>query len=303
MMECGSFAGFDVEMRPPGIAWIQFTSPERMIGLTTAIKRDLIETLTQIDLTALKQPLIVVASADEESSMMGAAALTTLEWLKADRALIGEPTGLHPIHAHKGIMMESIRLIGRSGHSSDPSRGLSALDGMTLVLNDLMLWRNELQLHHNPHFAIPHPTLNLGHIRGGDSPNRICGECELHIDLRPLPGMELEQLRQQLHNRVTEVLEGSGLEILCQPLFSGTNPLQTAPDHPFVAQLEQLSGHKAATAAYGTEGYYFQSMGMDTVILGPGDIEQAHQPNEYLDQSYIAPTIELLQNLIKDHCY
>lgn len=263
----------------------------------------LLEALRTMDLSRLRQPLIVVASADEESSMLGAAALTQLDWLKADRALIGEPTGLRPIHAHKGIMMESIRLIGRSGHSSNPAGGISALDGMTSVLNALTQWRHELQQFHDPHFVIPHPTLNLGYIHGGDSPNRICGECMLHIDLRPLPGMQLEQLRQQLHERVRDAVEGSGLQIECQPLFAGTHPLETDPNHPFVKELEQLSGHQATTAAYGTEGHYFSSMGMDTVILGPGDIEQAHQPNEFLDQRYIQPTIQLLQQLIANHCY
>ena len=105
--------------------------------------------------------------------------------------LFRSPTGLRPIRLHKGILMEAIHLRGRSGHSSDPSLGNNALEGMHAIISELLRWRAELQAEHrNPLFAVPVPTLNLDHIHGGDNPNRICADCELHIDLRPLPGME-----------------------------------------------------------------------------------------------------------------
>ena len=144
-----------------------------------------------------KHPLIVLATADEESSMAGARALMEQGiGFKPKAAIIGEPTNLVPIHMHKGIMIESIRVEGKSGHSSNPALGKSALEGMNEVMNSLLSLRSELQLRYrNPGFAVQTPTINLGCIHGGDGANRICASCELHFDVRLLPGMDTDELR------------------------------------------------------------------------------------------------------------
>jgi len=250
-----------------------------------------------------REPLILVATADEESSMAGARALVDTGRPQARCAVIGEPTGLRPVRLHKGIMMESLRLRGRSGHSSDPALGNSALEGMTKVLDELLRWRAELQARHsNPLFKVPVPTLNLGHIHGGDSPNRICAECELHIDLRPLPGMDLDELRTAMVQRARHAIEHTGLELICRPLFEGTPAMETPASAEIIRYTETLTGQHAMAVAFGTEGPYFNHMGIDTVILGPGDIAQAHQPDEYLDEDRIPPTLKLLQQLITHFC-
>src|SRR5699024_5250064 len=134
----------------------------------------------------LRRPLTILATADEESGMTGAKALVDDGRPIGRYTLIGEPTGLRPIHLHKGVMMEAVRLIGRSGHSSNPAFGVNALEAMALALNEILAWRADLQRRYrDARFLVPEPTLNLGHIRGGDNPNRICAEVELHFDLRP----------------------------------------------------------------------------------------------------------------------
>jgi acetylornithine deacetylase len=251
----------------------------------------------------LRQPLILLATADEESSMAGAQALAGCGKLRARHAVIGEPTGLRPVRLHKGILMEAIRVIGQSGHSSNPALGNSALEGMHRAIGAILAWRGELQQkHHNPAFPVAVPTLNLGHIHGGDNPNRICGECELHIDLRPLPGMEPAELREELAARVQAALADSGLRAEFRPLFSGVAALETQAGAEIVSQAEQLTGHPAGAAAFATEAPYLNALGMDTIVLGPGDIAQAHQPDEYLSLDRIPPTIELLQGLIRHFC-
>jgi acetylornithine deacetylase len=251
----------------------------------------------------LKQPLIILATADEESSMDGAKLLVDLGRPRARYAVIGEPTGLRPINAHKGIMMEAVRITGRAGHSSDPSLGLNALEGMHKAIADILAWRAELQAgHRDPRFHVPVPTLNLGHIHGGDNPNRICGACELHIDLRPVPGMELDDLRATLRARMDRVMEGSGMQVEVTPLFHGTPPLHTPAESPLVRAAERLTGHRAEAVAFCTEGPYLQQLGMETLILGPGNIEQAHQPDEYLALDRLRPTVDLLSDLIRRFC-
>lgn len=282
-------------------------SDNRLYGLGSSDMKGFfalaIEATRKLDPDKLQQPLIILATADEESSMDGARALVKLGRPKARYAVIGEPTGLRPVNAHKGIMMEAIHLLGRSGHSSDPDYGISALEGMHRVIGELMAWRDELQAQfQDPEFKVPFPTLNLGHIHGGDNPNRICGECELHIDLRPIPGMELASLRKSLQQRLQRVIEGSGLQLNVEPLFSGAPALHTDRSSEIIRAAETLTGHSAETVAFGTEGPFLSELGMETVILGPGDIAQAHQPDEYLALDRITPTVELLQQLIQQFC-
>ena len=251
----------------------------------------------------LKEPLILLATADEETSMAGAKALVEHNYPRARHAIIGEPTGLRPVRMHKGILMEAIHLQGSSGHSSDPALGNNALEAMHTVIGALLEWRNELQQNHrDPCFAVPVPTLNLGHIHGGDSPNRICPECELHIDLRPLPGMDLEELRTGLHHRVVEALQDSGIGIRFNALFDGIPAMETPAQADIIRLAEKLTGHAPEAVAFGTEAPYLSLLGMETVVLGPGDIEQAHQPDEYIALERLQPTVNLLKQMINTVC-
>ncbi len=261
----------------------------------TAVEQLIIENID------LKRPLTILATANEESNMAGARALS--EKPKADYALIGEPTGLKPIRMHKGILMEAIHLHGQSGHSSNPDLGNSALEGMYRVMGELLRWREQLQDEHtNPAFQIPVPTLNLGHIQGGDSPNRICADCQLDIDLRPLPGMDLNELRFTLHQRVRKSLYNSGLEIEFERLFEGIPAMETPADADIVKITEKLTQHAARAVAYGTEAPYLQALGLETIILGPGDIDQAHQPDEFIALDRLQPMIDILSGLIVHYC-
>ena len=280
---------------------------QKLYGLGSADMKSyfafIIEAVRDLDLTKLKQPLTIIATADEESSMCGAQAIKDLGRQLGRYAVIGEPTNLKPISMHKGITMESIRVEGQSGHSSDPSLGNNALEGMYLVIDELMQWRQALQeKYQNPAFAVPVPTMNLGHIHGGDNPNRICGHCELQIDLRPLPGMALPALRNEMDRRIQGRLKDTGLSVQITPLFNGIEPMQTPSDSAIVKAVEKLTGTPSGAVAFGTEGPFFNAMGMDTVIMGPGSIDQAHQPDEYLPLDHIKPGVELIKSLIKKFC-
>lgn len=279
----------------------------RLYGLGTADMKAFlalaIEAARDLRAEQLQAPLIILATADEESSMDGAKELVHQGRPAARFAVVGEPTGMKPIRMHKGILMESIRLIGRSGHSSDPSLGANALEGMHHIVAELLAWRGELQREHRQSlFSVPVPTLNLGHIHGGDNPNRICAECELHIDLRPLPGMALDELRAQMRRRLQPLAEQRGLELQITPLFEGTPAFESPAGSPLVQAAERLTGHTAGAVAFGTEAPYFAQLGMDTIVLGPGDIDQAHQPDEYLALDRIRPTVDLLRDLIARFC-
>ncbi len=250
-------------------------------------------------------PLVILATADEESSMSGARALLEHGRPAARFAVIGEPTGLKPVRMHKGVMLESVRITGHSGHSSNPALGASALDAMAVALHELLALRADWQQRYrNEQFAVSTPTMNFGYISGGDNPNRICGCCELQFDVRPLPGMTVDTLRAEIDARLSAVdTLHNRLTIERLPLMEPILPFEQPADSELVRALERLTGHAAESTAFGTEAPFLQQLGMQTVIYGPGDIAQAHQPDEYLALDRIQPTIDVLLKLIGECCY
>lgn len=251
----------------------------------------------------LKRPLTLVATSDEESSMAGARYLVESGRPKAEFAIIGEPTGAMPVFAHKGFMMLCITLQGASGHSSNPGLGRNALDAMHAVMSELLAYRGQLaQQNYNGAFEVSVPTMNLGCLRAGDNPNRICANAELQIDLRLLPGMDGEQTLDDLRARLRRVAEAHGTPIDISPLSTPVPPFESPATGDLVRTLEKLSGRSAGTVAFGTEGPFLQQLGMETVIFGPGDIDQAHQPDEYLDVDRLQPTVDLLSKVIARYC-
>lgn len=251
----------------------------------------------------LKAPLIILATADEESSMSGARALVEAGRPKARYAIIGEPTSMRPIRMHKGIMMEGIKVTGQSGHSSDPSLGANAMDAMHAVLHEIIQFRKQMQsTYQNSQFTVSVPTLNLGCIHGGDNPNRICGKCELEYDLRPLPGMNIDHLREDIFKRVAPLAEPFGVQIECAPLFPEIPSFETAATASLVRTAERLTGYTAEAVAFCTEAPFLQALGMETIVMGPGSIDQAHQPDEFLALDQIPTTVSILEKMIHRYC-
>ena len=263
-----------------------------------------IDVAKQFKASDFKRPLTILATADEESAMSGAQALSKQQLQHAKYAIIGEPTSLTPIRMHKGVMMESLTVTGIAGHSSNPSLGASATEGMHKILNELLGWRDELQRkHQNPAFDIPFPTMNIGSIHGGDNPNRICSHCETQIDIRPLPGMNLDTLRADLETRLSRVLpEQSKLQLTYKPVFCGVPAFETPAEARLTRMVESISGKTAESVAFGTEAPYLNSLGLDTIVIGPGNINQAHQANEYIPSNQITPYCNILQKLVQNIC-
>lgn len=281
---------------------------EALYGLGSADMKSFlalaIEAARRLGETPLTHPLTILATADEESSMSGARWMVAQQRRLGRFCVIGEPTGLRPIRMHKGVMMESIAVQGQAGHSSDPELGANAIDGIRAVLNELTVWRRELKRHHHhAGFKVPFPTLNFGSVHGGDNPNRICGHCALQIDLRPLPGMDLDAVRRELRERIERAMMAcTRMRWVHQPLFEGLPPFETPADAPLVKACEEISGNEAESVAFGTEAPLLSQLGLETVILGPGHIEQAHQPDEYLPLAHVEPCLDILGRLIDRFC-
>ncbi|QWA11014.1 acetylornithine deacetylase [Sodalis ligni] len=278
----------------------------KLYGLGTADMKGffafILDTLRDIDGSKLTRPLYVLATADEETTMAGASYFASSSQLRPDCAIIGEPTSLQPIRAHKGHISNAIRIVGQSGHSSDPSRGVNAIELMHDAISHLLLLRNTLQQrYHHAAFEIPYPTMNLGHIHGGDASNRICGFCELHMDIRPLPGLTLSDLNGLLGEALAPVSEKWPGRLTIEALHPPIPGYECPADHRLVSVVEKLLGTKTDVVNYCTEAPFIQEV-CPTLVLGPGSINQAHQPDEYLDTAFIKPTRQLISQVVQHFC-
>ena len=287
-----------------------FTAVERegrLYGLGTADMKGFLAlallAAERVDHRRLRAPLVVLGTADEESGMAGARALVDAGLPVARHAVIGEPTGGQPIRMHKGVLMGAVDITGRSGHSSDPRNGVSAADGVAPTLAAIAALRQSwAERWQEPAFDVPVPTLNVGQIHGGDAPNRICGSCRLTFDVRLLPGMTPPGVMAELEARLRDALQGTRLGVAVSDICEPVPPFQGLPGSPVVARLERLTGRPSGTVAFATEAPHLASLGIDTVVCGPGHIEVAHQADEHLPLGDVAPTLRWLHALIHDLC-
>ncbi len=262
-----------------------------------------LEASSKIDFDRLERPLTIVATADEETTMRGAKLIADNGKKLGRYCVIGEPTGLKPIRQHKGNLTMSVEYLGQSGHASDPGLGNNALDGMHQFMTALYAYRDRIQQQYNdPAFTIPTPTMNLGHIHGGDNSNRICGNCLLLIDIRFLPAMSFATLQADIEALAAEVAEARGLGLTTQTFGAGMPAMDTDEASEIAQYLTHLTGKKTGSVAFGTEAPYYNSMQTETIVIGPGSINQAHQPDEFLPLEHIDPTIKMLDDLIERFC-
>ncbi len=262
----------------------------------------ILQVCQQLDVNALKKPLYVLATADEETTMAGARFFAEHQLIKPDVAIIGEPTNLVPVVMHKGHMSHRIKVVGQSGHSSKPSLGINAIEIIYQVIGNLIeLKESFTQQFKNSHFDVPAPTLNLGAIKGGDSANRICGSCTLDIDMRSLPGMSDDTLLHLLAESLQSLTEKYQGRISIEELHP-SSPSFEQPVSELVTFAEKISAHPCCAVNYATEAPFIQQLGCQTLVMGPGSIDQAHQPNEFLAFDQINKTEQLLIKLINQYC-
>ncbi len=258
--------------------------------------------VARVDPSKLSRRVTLLGTADEESTMAGAAMLAERGEALGRYAIIGEPTGLRPIRKHKGVYQLRITIGGKAGHASNPARGVNAIDGLHRVLGALRSWSERLTSeHHDEDFEIAGPTLNFGRVSGGDSPNRICDECTLDLDMRLLPSMSADAIERELRDRVAEALEGGPWSFGVRRLGYFA-PFGGPTDPEFANVVETMCGCSAQSALFGTEAPYLAQLGLQTLVLGAGDIGVAHQPDEYVTMAEIERATELYGQLIGRYC-
>jgi acetylornithine deacetylase len=254
------------------------------------------------DLSRLTKPIALIFTADEEIGLRGAKHLAQLKPLRARYSIVGEPTSLQPIRAGKGYSLAEVVVKGREAHSAYPALGASAIFRAARLINRLERIAEQLKDEQHAAFDPPCTTLNVGVIRGGTAKNVLAGECRFTLEWRPIPTQPSEHVLQ-LFNAAIKEEQRADPSLVCEVDASRADSgFETAPDSPLIKLLENATGLNSGTVAFGTEGAQMQALGSEPVVLGPGDIREAHRTGEFVPVRELQQCSEILQHAVAQLC-
>ncbi len=248
--------------------------------------------------------LWLLFTADEEVGCQGAKALAHEGRIHPARAIIGEPTRLVPVRAHKGYCAVDVTLTGVEGHSAFPDVGASAIHAAVRLVTEIERIQSRLAAEHvDPAFSPPHTTFNVGIIRGGKARNVLAGECFFTLEWRPLPGQPPEKALEMVDaaSRELERSFGDRLQVARTPLRVDPAGV-TSPDAEVVRFLEAESGNGSTAIPFGTELPELIHLGAEACVFGPGDIRVAHRTGEFVPLAELRQAAEIYGRAIARFC-
>ena len=257
----------------------------------------------------LDAPLHYALSYDEEVGCLGVRGLIQdleEQGIRPAGCVVGEPTSMQPIIAHKGTHRFRCAVHGREAHSSYVTHGVNAIEyAARLVVFIRQLADRLAQLEQRDYgFTVPYSTLSTGLIQGGIAANVVPKDCVFQFDMRTLPQAKPDALYQEIR-RYAELLaaEMRGIDAsagIDLQWVSQTVGLAAAESDAIVQWAMQLSKNPTAgKVSYGTEAGLFQKMGVPTVICGPGDIAEAHRPNEFVALDQLAQCESFMDRILE----
>ena len=261
----------------------------------------------------LKSPLHLAFSYDEEVGCLGVGRMIsdlTAAGIKPQSCIVGEPTMMKPVIAHKGKKSYRATVRGLASHSAYAPSGVNAVEAAAEAVAYLkgMARRHRDRGPYDRGFDVAHTTVHTGVFRGGTALNIVPHECTFDFEFRHLPGDDPEKLFAEFRSYVAKTLEpemravykDAGFDI---QLMSQIPALDNSAETDVVALAQGLSGNtETGKVSYGTEGSQFQRAGIPTVICGPGSIEQAHKPNEFVSLEQIARSESFVRGLMSHVC-
>ena len=259
---------------------------------------------------AIRRPVHLAFSYDEEIGCLGAPDLIAEIAARAPRpsaVIVGEPTGMEAVSAHKGIAAFRVVVTGKEAHSSQTHLGVSANMAAIRLMASLSALADRLEREADPAspFTPKWPTLTVGLVNGGTALNILARECVFVFDLRTPPGMDPDALLEGFFAEAAAMdaamkarFEGTGVVVERR---SRTPALAIEPDGAAEAFARRLAGDNGPVRAvpYAAEAGQFQQAGYSVVICGPGSIDQAHQPDEYVEISQMQRGAAFMARLIE----
>ncbi|CAP42075.1 acetylornithine deacetylase [Bordetella petrii] len=255
-----------------------------------------------------KKPIHLAFSYDEEVGCVGAPVMLAElreRGIRPDGCVVGEPTGMQVVVAHKGINLFRCCVQGKAAHSSLTPRGCNAIEYAARLICRIRELADTFKARgpYDEFYDVPYSTMTTNLIQGGIAVNTIPERCEFSYEFRNLPGMPADEIQAQVERYVQETLlpamraEFDGARIDIQSGASA--PGLDASEEAAITQLARALTDDRATrkVAYGTEAGLFQGLGVPTVVCGPGHIEQAHKPDEYVALDQLAACEKFLRRL------
>lgn len=267
--------------------------------------------LTDVPIAALRRELALVWTHDEEVGCIGSGILAD-RWSTADRPLptqawIGEPTDARICRMHPGHCTIEIQAVGRAAHSSRPSLGVNAISIIQRVLAELEgladSWRQRKQF--EQYLDAPYTVMNVGLIQGGSAINIVPDACTLQVGFRPLPGIEAAALFDEIENcllRVRQHARFLGGDLLTRRVQTGPALLTKDGTPLHTALCPHATSHESTAAPFATDGGNLQRMGMSCLVFGPGSIDVAHRPDEYIDEVELRRCVTTVQTVVREMC-
>lgn len=257
----------------------------------------------------LSAPLVLLFTSDEELGSLGAQRFVDAFVRQAKPAelpracVVGEPTSLRVVHRHKGHYRLRLEISGQAAHSGFPHRGDNAIERAGLALQALTTLRSNWEADTDRRDAAletPFQTLNLGTIAGGRAVNVVPDRCVVEIGIRPLPGVAAKDLRSEVEAALASALL-DGTWRLAE--VNDSPSLLTPPESAIHTELCRLVGQDSAIGtSFASDAGVFQQLGLESVLFGPGSIEVAHKPNEFLPKDEFHRAGEVLDSLVDTFC-
>ncbi len=222
---------------------------------------------------------------------------------RADGAVIGEPTGLDVVAAHKGAARWKMVTVGKSAHSSSPEKGCNAIVKMATVIRALEE-RLIPALRKRTHPLVGSPTLSVGRIDGGLQVNVVPDRCTIELDRRLLPGETWDTVRGELEAVLAPIRAADPeLELVIEEPFQSLGSMEVALGAPIVRlareAVRRIDGeHPVRGVAYGTDAAELSATGIPCVVLGPGDIAQAHTCTEYVEVQQVVKAAAMYREMM-----
>ena len=255
-----------------------------------------------IDLNTLNKPLALIFTADEEIGLRGAKHLAQLNPFRVRYSIVGEPTSLQPIRAGKGYSLAEVIVKGREAHSAYPALGASAVFRAARLINHLERIAEQLKTDQHEAFDPPFTTLNVGVIHGGSAKNVLAGECRFTLEWRPVPTQPSERVLHLLNAAIKEE-QRADPDFVCEvDANRADSGFETDADSRLIKLLERATGRESGTVAFGTEGAQMQALGSEPVVIGPGDIREAHRTGEFVPVRELEKCAEILQHAVRELC-
>jgi acetylornithine deacetylase len=256
-------------------------------------------------------PLHLAFSYDEEVGCIGAHGLVpsiSIPGMRPKAAIVGEPTSMRVVNAHKGINSFITTVTGLEAHSSATHQGVNAIVFAAELIGFLNGLAEEFKNNPEPNsrFDPPYTSVQIGTIKGGTALNIIPKECTFVWEFRDIPGTDTAAIVDRFNDfaqntvlpKMKAISDEANIETRVRARVRGLVPENGSPAETLVLALARAN--QTYTAAYGTEAGIFQEAGVPTVVCGPGDIAQAHKPNEFIALSEIDACTDFLQRLM-DH--